>query len=63
MKLFPIILVSAIIAGVMSLVVDIISMMLGAVHAPAWLFILIMIILFILTFIAISELSNRYGNK
>lgn len=63
MKLFPIILVSAIIAGVMLLVVDIISMILGAVHAPAWLFIFIVIILFILTFIAISELSNRYGNK
>lgn len=63
MKLFPIILVSAVTAGVMSLVVDVVSMMLSAVHAPAWLFILIVIIMFILTFIAISELSNKYGSK
>lgn len=61
MKLFPIVLISAVTAGVMSLIVDVVSMMLGAVHAPAWLFILIVIILFILAFIAISELSNKYG--
>lgn len=63
MKLFPIILVSAVVAGVMSLIVDVVSMMLGAVHAPAWLFIMIVVILFILTFIAINEISNKYGSK
>ena len=63
MKAIGVLIIAAISAAILSFIADVISMLLGAVHAPFWLFAVTFICLFICFCIFITMIVEKQIKK